>query len=143
MMLMMLIEVFARYVFDAPLLISTEFSGYMLVAITFIGLGYTWRKKTHVRIKFAVQLLPVKARNWLRVTTIIIAMVFTGFLIKASQGLLSYSLRYGKKSEEWLHTPLVWPQTVLLIGSVVLLLALICELVEAIRASRTPGEEAS
>lgn len=143
MMALILVDVFARYLFASPLLITNEFSGYMMVAITFIGLGHTWAKKGHVRITFGVSMLPARARNWLRLVVVIIAIVFVGILVRASYGLVQSSVRFGDRSEEWLHTPQAWPQLVLIIGSIMLLLALVCELVETIRATRTTQGEAS
>ena len=143
MMAIVVVDVFARYVFAFSLLISVELSGYMLVAITFIGLGHTWAKKGHVRITFAIELLPAKARNWLRVVVVVIAIAFTAVFARASYNLVTESLRFGDRSEQWLRTPQVWPQLALLVGSIVLLLALICDLVETIRAARISKGEAS
>ncbi|MBI4186024.1 MAG: TRAP transporter small permease [Chloroflexi bacterium] len=143
MMLLMITEVFARYLFHSPLLVSNELSGYMLVAITFIGLGYTWTRKGHVRITFVVERLPGKVRNWLRLANIIIAIAFTGILVRASYGLVQSSLRFGDRSEEWLRTPQAWPQLALIAGSVMLLLALVCDFIEAVKAARTTRGKAS
>ncbi len=41
MTLLILIEVVMRYVVHQPLMISDEFSAYMLVALAYIGLAYT------------------------------------------------------------------------------------------------------
>ncbi|MBE0556342.1 MAG: TRAP transporter small permease subunit, partial [Proteobacteria bacterium] len=51
MMMLVVVDVFMRYVMNRPLMVSDEFSAYMLVALSFLGLAYTWREKGHVRVE--------------------------------------------------------------------------------------------
>ena len=64
MMMLVVVDVFMRYVMNQPLMVSDEFSAYMLVALSFLGLAYTWREKGHVRVEVLVN--PAPAPNlWL------------------------------------------------------------------------------
>ena len=132
LMVMLLIEVLTRYVLNAPLSISEELGGYMLVAITFIGLAYTWKEKGHVRVLLLVSRLPEKIRQWLRLATLLLALAFCFPLIKACYDLLQDSLLFEARSGSWLRTRLVYPQTVLVIGATLLLFQLLAELVKKI-----------
>ena len=91
LMFMILIEVLTRYILQSPLSIAEEYGGYMLVSITFLGLGYTWKERGHIRVEWIINVLSPKARSWLRLITITMAIAFSIVMIKASYDLVSYS----------------------------------------------------
>ena len=131
LMVMLLAEVLTRYILRSPLSIADEMGGYLLVAITFMGLAYTWKEKGHVRVSLLVSRLPHKFAHLLRFITLILATVFTLPLIKACYDLISDSLLFESRSGSWLRTPLAYPQSILLIGSVMLFLQLVAEIIKA------------
>jgi TRAP-type mannitol/chloroaromatic compound transport system permease small subunit len=55
-------------------------------------------------------------------------------LIKACYDLISDSLLFESRSGSWLRTPLAYPQTILLIGAVLLFLQLVAEIIKATMA---------
>lgn len=139
LMVLILVEVLTRYLLHSPLGISDEMGGYILVAITFIGLAYTWKEDGHVRIELLVTRLPSKVNKWLRMTTLILATGFTIPLMKASYDLLSDSLLFASRSGSWLRTPLVYPQTILLVGAILIFLQLVAELIKTVSGWNTLG----
>jgi TRAP-type C4-dicarboxylate transport system permease small subunit len=141
MMGLVLIEVVSRYVVHQPLRVADEFSAYMYVVIVFIGAAYTWKEKGHVSIEVLTSRLPVKAARWLRVITLIGAIVFIPVLIKASYDVVAYSLKFGMRSATWLRVPQGPIQVFLAIGLILLFLQLIVELVRAIQALRASQGE--
>ena len=132
LMAMILVEVLTRYVLQSPLSISEEFGGYMMVAITFLGLGYTWKEGSHVRVELFTSMLPQKAQNWLRLISTIIATLFALIMIKGSYDMVAQSYLFGERSATYLRTPLMWPQMVLILGSVLLFIQLIAEVLKTI-----------
>ena len=66
MVVLVAFEVFMRYVLHNPPMVADEFSAYMLVALSYVGLSYTWRQGGHVRITLLVSRLPDKAATWIR-----------------------------------------------------------------------------
>jgi len=130
LMLLILVEVLTRYILHSPLGVSDEMGGYILVAITFIGLAYTWKEDGHVRIELLIGRLPNKVKKRIRLITLILATGFTIPLMKASYDLLNDSLLFASRSGSWLRTPLVYPQTILLIGSILIFLQLVAELIK-------------
>jgi TRAP-type C4-dicarboxylate transport system permease small subunit len=132
LMFMILIEVLTRYILQSPLSVAEEYGGYMLVAITFLGLGYTWKERGHVRVEWVINALSLKVQSWLRLITLIMATAFALIMIKASYDLVSYSYLFGTRSGSWLRTPLIWPQIVLILGAVLLFIQLIAELIRAV-----------
>ena len=131
LMVMLLVEVLTRYILRSPLSIADEMGGYLLVAITFMGLAYTWKEKGHVRVSLLVSRLPQKFAHLLRFITLILATVFTLPLMKACYDLISDSILFESRSGSWLRTPLAYPQTILLIGAVLLFLQLVAEIIKA------------
>lgn len=141
LMFMILVEVLTRYILQSPLSIAEEYGGYMLVAITFLGLGYTWKERGHVRVEWVINTLSLKVQSWLRLITLIMATAFALIMIKASYDLVSYSYLFGTRSGSWLRTPLIWPQIVLIIGAVLLFIQLIAELIRAVGNLKKAGRE--
>lgn len=140
LMIMLLLEVLTRYILLAPLSIAEEMGGYLLVSITFLGLAYTWKEKGHVRVTLITSRLPKKVARLVRFTTLILATAFTLPLIKACYDLLADSLLFESRSGSWLRTPLVYPQTIMLVGAVLLFLQLAVEIIKAIFAMKRPEE---
>jgi TRAP-type C4-dicarboxylate transport system permease small subunit len=130
LMIMILLEVLTRYVLRAPLGISDEMGGYILVAVTFMGLAYTWKEDGHVRVDLLVSRMPKKIVKWVRLINLFLATAFTIPVMKASYDLLNDSLLFASRSGSWLRTPLVYPQTILLVGSVLIFLQLIAEIIK-------------
>jgi TRAP-type C4-dicarboxylate transport system permease small subunit len=141
LMVMLLAEVLTRYILRSPLSIADEMGGYLLVAITFMGLAYTWKEKGHVRVSLLISRLPDKFGRQLRFIMLILATVFTLPLIKACYDLISDSLLFESRSGSWLRTPLAYPQTILLIGASMLFLQLVAEIIKAIIAMNKSEEK--
>lgn len=137
-MCIIVVDVITRYVLKSPLGVSTEFGGYAGIAIVFMGLAYTWKAKGHIRVLFVVNKLPVKVRNWLRVVTLVMAAAVTVALIIGAFDLLAYSFRVGAKSGTHLNILLQWPRLVLPIGATLVFFQIIVNLIDAVRAIRTP-----
>ena len=131
LMVLLLVEVLTRYILRSPLSIADEMGGYLLVAITFMGLAYTWKEKGHVRVSLLISRLPDKFAHLLRFITLILATLFTLPLMKACYDLVSDSLLFESRSGSWLRTPLAYPQTILLIGAIMLFLQLVAEIIKA------------
>jgi len=140
LMVLLLLEVLTRYILRSPLSIADEMGGYLLVSITFMGLAYTWKEKGHVRVTLVFSRLPEKIARPIRFATLILATAFTLPVIKACWDLLADSLLFESRSGSWLRTPLVYPQTILLIGAVLLFLQLLAEIVKAVMAMKRSEE---
>jgi len=137
-MCIIVVDVFTRYILKSPLGISTEMGGYAGIAIVFMGLAYTWKAKSHIRVLFVVDKLPAKARNWLRVVTLVMAAAVTVALIIGAFDLLAYSFSVGAKSGTHLNILLQWPRLVLPIGAMLVFFQIIVNLIDAVGAIRTP-----
>jgi TRAP-type transport system small permease protein len=128
MMILVVVEVFTRYVLDRPLMVADEVSAYMLVALSFLGLAYTWRQGGHVRITILVNRLPDKAAAWVRLIGLIMTFIFMIELDRAAYKMIVYALQINLRSSTWLMFPLFWPQLTVFIGFVLLTLLLVIDI---------------
>jgi len=139
LMALILVEVFTRYVLpSAPLAVADEMGGYALVAVTYLGLGYTWKEGGHVRVEFLVNALPQGTQRFLRLVTLVLATLLSAVMIVASYQLINLTILFGDRSGSWLRVPLQWPQLSLIIGSVLLFLQQLAELVKAVGSLYAP-----
>jgi len=141
MMVLVLVDVTSRYVLKNPLSIAEEFGGYLLVAITCMGLAYAWKEKSHVRVEFIVKSLPVMAQRWLRLILTVLALVLTAAMTYAAYELVSFSFMFGTRSGSWLRTPIAWPQMSIAAGAGLMCLQLIAEILKCIKRFEVPLEE--
>ena len=131
MMMLVVVDVFMRYVMLQPLMISDEFSAYMLVALSYLGFAYTWREKGHVRIEIFVTHLSPKVYSWVRLLGLILTLVFMIEMDRAAWKMITYALKINMRSSTWLTFPLFWPQLTVFIGFVMLTLMLIVDIFRA------------
>jgi len=143
MVVLVFAEVFTRYVMGQPLMLADEFSGYMFVALSFLGAAYAWKKGGHVRLTALVTRLPTRVASWLRLVTLSLVFLFVLGLCQASYGFMATSFKLHMASITRLHTPLQIPHMTVAIGFVILSLVLIVGIARAIvniRAGKSAEE---
>lgn len=136
MMVLILVEVISRYVFNRPLMVSDEFGSYLLVAVSYLAAAYAWKEKGHIRITALVSRLPPKVSSWLRLITLLLALIVAIGLSQSAYSYLQTSFRLGMASGSWLHFPLQGPHMTLMIGFVLLSLIIMVEITRAIKNFR-------
>ncbi len=136
MMILIVFEVIMRYIVHQPPMVADEFSAYLLVALAYIGMGYTWRTGGHVRINILTQKLPSRASSWLRFVGILLALIFTYIMVQMSFEMTLYSFARNLKSSTWILTPLRWPHLTVFIGFALMFLTLLADLVRAVLRMR-------
>lgn len=144
MMLLVLFEVFMRYVLNRPPAVADEFSAYMLVVLAFLGAARTWKEKGHVRITALVRRLPQRVSSWIRLITLVFALVFTLALTQVSCGYLAFSFQVHMASATHRHFPWQGPQMAIPIGYALLCVLIIIEIAKAItdiRSGRSVDKE--
>ena len=131
MMMLVVVDVFMRYVMNRPLMVSDEFSAYMLVALSFLGLAYTWREKGHVRVEVLVTRLSPRIYGWVRLMGLILTFLFMIQMDLAAYKMIAYALQINLRSSTWLMFPLFWPQLTIFLGFALLTLMLAVDIVQA------------
>lgn len=143
MMLLVVADVFMRYVMHRPLMIADEFSAYLLVALSFLGFAYTWREKGHVRVEVVVNYLPPRVYAWVRLVGLILTFLFMLEMNRSAYKMVAYALEMKMRSSTWLMFPLFWPQLTILVGFVMLSLLVlvdICRTAVQIRTGKQTAE---
>jgi TRAP-type C4-dicarboxylate transport system permease small subunit len=143
MMILVVLEVFMRYVIQKPLLIADEFSAYLLVALSYLGLAYTWRQGGHVRITILVTHLSSRIACWVRFVGLILIFIFLVGLSQSGWKMILYARKMDLRSETFYTFPLFWPQLTVFVGFVLLTLQVLIDIIRAfieIRAGQRAKE---
>lgn len=127
-----------------PTLWALEVSGYLMVGAAILAAGETLRHDGHFQVKIFVSLLPPRVAAAIDLVVDFLSMLMVGALFFGSVQLLLQSHAFGFTSPTRLHVPLIYPQGVLSLGLVLLLLAYIGRLVGRIgrlrRLRSSPNE---
>lgn len=117
---------------------GTELAGFCMAASTFLGLAYTLKSGTHVRVTLATRALPAPLKLAVEVLCCLIGLAasiyFTYFAIR----LVLQSHQFGDVSPGLIAAPFWIPQTGMAIGGALLVLAFVDELLIVLKGE-TPG----
>jgi TRAP-type C4-dicarboxylate transport system permease small subunit len=130
MMMLVVVEVFMRYVLRQPLMVADEFSAYMLVALAYLGMAYTWRQGGHVRVTVLISRLPYRVSSWIRFAGLILVFIFMVELDRVGYKMVVYALQINLRSSTWLMVPLFCPQLTVFVGFVLLTLLIAVDIVQ-------------
>jgi len=137
MIVLIMFEVFNRYVLGQSPMVADEFSGYLLVVLAYLGVAYTWKEKGHIRITALVSRLPHKTRSYIRLMTMVLTFAFSVLLTLSSYNYLATSFQIKMKSPSVWLTPLQWPQMAIPIGFTILTILTLISVIEAISTVRS------
>ncbi|WP_110686833.1 TRAP transporter small permease [Salinicola aestuarinus] len=107
----------------------SEIAAYLLVGATFLSLAYTFRHHAHIRVTLIVSKLAPRVRVVSEIACLTVSLALTLLLSWELVGLVGESLEYGDVSAGLLAIPLWIPQTVLVVGLLLLCLVLLETLV--------------
>jgi TRAP-type C4-dicarboxylate transport system permease small subunit len=122
------VEVVARYVFNGSTLIADEYGGYLMAWITMLGAVHLLRADRHLTMTWLVDRLSPRARNAAGLAAAVVGLSISVILLYATALLVIGSARFGTVSIQPSATPLVWPQLILPIGYALLCVAYVEEI---------------
>lgn len=136
MMLIIFVEVVARYIFNYSFGVSEEFSGYLLVGMVFLGLAYVASRDAHIKVKIVTSRLSPRTNDWVRVVSLLFFLALVGILTKLGCDFvfLNY-IRDIRSSYIW-RTPLWIAMSAIPVGFALFSLSLVFHLVRAIEKLR-------
>lgn len=122
-----------RYFFGTPVTWTDELTGYLVVVIVMFGAAETHLRGEHIN----VDLLTAERRGiaktiieiWGEVAVIFVAVT----LLIATYATLSYSYNFEILSNGYLEVPMWIPQSSMLVGGVLLLLAAVIRIIAQLR----------
>ena len=125
---MIVVHVFARKVLGSPLLFGEEIISYFLIWIVFCGMGYAMKTGGHVRVEIILGKLFGKSFVVFQQICNVIGVCYAGFLFMGSCLLVREFYFKHSISTMQLKMPLFIPATALVLGSFLLLLQLVAQL---------------
>ena len=123
----------SRYVFHSPVSWTNEISQYMAALATALALAYTQRVKGHIAVGLVESLLSPKARGILTLVLYPIYLALVVFLTMSAVRLARLCIIEWRFSSTMLETPLIIPQSFIVIGFSLLCLQVMADLGKAIR----------
>lgn len=126
---------FAAYSFD-------DFAGFCLAATSFLGLAWTLRENEHIRMTLALHHLRGRTRRVLEVVCLAVAALLVGLFAWYCCDMTLTSYQLHDVSQGLVPVALWIPQSAMALGLVVLLVAVIDDLVAALRSRPTSYEAA-
>jgi TRAP-type transport system small permease protein len=129
MMALVTFEVLLRTFANRSTLVADEMAGYLLVAMTFLGLAPSLRDGAFIRIDTYRDRLRGRARRALDVILVSVALAYAVTVDWYLWDLLAGTWRLGTTSIQVSRTPLWIPQTVMAVGGLLLILELVVEMV--------------
>lgn len=128
MVAIIFIQVVMRYVFNNSLSWSEELARYMYVWITWVGVSYSTRNGTHLRITMLRDRLPLKAKQGMEILVTIIWIAFSLFVMYMGIEAVSMIATYGQRSSA-LRIPMQFCYLSIPVGMALMILRLIGSLI--------------
>lgn len=130
------ISVFNRYVLNKPIMGVDEATGFLVVAIVMFGAAEALRRRDHIRIDLLFDHLGPGIKWWLELWSLASVALFSGLLLNSAWHTVQFSRAFGAYSTGYLSLPMWVPQSTLVIGSVLLLVVALSEMLELIAERR-------
>jgi TRAP-type C4-dicarboxylate transport system permease small subunit len=122
---------------------TDAYAGYCMAASGFLALAHTLKRGEHIRVSLLLEHTGVRARHWLELWALAIASLLAGAFAWYSIRLSVQSWQFSDISTGNDATPLWIPQIAMAVGTLVLFIAFVDELVLEFRGARraVPGAE--
>ncbi|WP_313311057.1 TRAP transporter small permease [Pulveribacter sp.] len=142
MALLICAEVVCRAFLGFSLMVTDEIAGYLLVALTFLGMPVTMARGALFRVELVLNRLPARLRAWLELGFNLLSLALTLVLLRELWRFAVDSWQRGVRAPTVLATPLYLPQAVMVLGMGALAGVLVVQVVRDVRRIRTgAGDE--
>ena len=130
-------EVFMRGFFNAPTEWSIEISVYLIMASGFLGLAPALAGNNHISVDLVTSALKPRVNRVLHIFTALIGLAFCLILMIASADMVIVSYEINSLSTSTLRIPLYIPQLAIPIGSAVIVLEFVRQIINDLTARNT------
>jgi TRAP-type C4-dicarboxylate transport system permease small subunit len=103
-----------------------------MIAASVLAAGQVLRKGDHFEVRLFVEMLPARVQRAIDATVTILSAIFVIAVTCGVLQLLWQTYKFGFKSPTLLQIPLIYPQSILLVGFALLSLACIAKAVSAL-----------
>jgi TRAP-type C4-dicarboxylate transport system permease small subunit len=136
--LMMILAIGREINFNVPS--GDDFTGWALVAMSFLGLAHTFKRGEMIRVGLLVERLGGGAKIAAELFSLTVACAFIAYFVWQAFRLARDSWLYHDMSTGVVSVPLWWPQSLMVIGLAILLIAIVDEFVTVLRVGRPTYE---
>ncbi len=126
-------EVFLRELFDLSTLIADEMSGYLNVALVYLGLSYTLREGGFIRVEALYSKISHRAGRLVPWIIVVVSFAYLLVLIVYMSQHVIYSYESNIRSLFVSQTPLFWPQLLIPLGLGILALQFLAYALKRVR----------
>ncbi|MEI4474112.1 TRAP transporter small permease [Frigidibacter sp. MR17.24] len=98
MTIILAIQVFMRYVMGASLYWSEELARYIFIWLIYLGISYSARQMTHIKVDAALGLFPLKLRPWVVFLGDMLFLGFALFIVWTSWTVVQRQMMLGQTS---------------------------------------------
>ncbi len=138
---LVLAEVVARSAFHTSTLISVEFSSYLLIVVTFLGLAYTQKSGQMIHVDVLFGALSPRKRAWADALRHTVMLAYAGIALRYVGEFTWRSYSLDQVSSTLLRTPQYIPQLFMVIGLALLTAELVRGTFVAWRRAFRPEEQ--
>jgi TRAP-type C4-dicarboxylate transport system permease small subunit len=133
LVLVTVVDVAGRYLFNKPLFGAVEISEFLLVFVGFGGLAYAEQRRAHITVDFFITALPQRVQAWLDSMASLLGAVF--WVIVAWRAI-DHAVKIREAAEVSINLAIVtWPfYLAVAIGSILFALLLAGRVLSALRA---------
>lgn len=125
LMLLTVYAVMTRYLFRSPSIHALEVSQYLLLVISWMSVGWVLIVGRHVRMEALYNVLPGLLKRFSDILSGLSILVFCGVIIWAGSVNVLTALDKGYRSSSLLSFPMWMPYTLIPLGGILLLMAMI------------------
>lgn len=129
MVLLITVDVLGRSIIMKSILISTEVSGYALVALAFLGLAHTERAGSNIEISILTKKFPPSVQKKLQLVVSAVSTLFMAWLAWITMGPVIDNFNNNVTSITILHVPMWILYFVIPIGYAMLTILMVNEVV--------------
>ena len=119
-MLLVFGEVVLRNLFGRSTMVADEMSGYLNVAVVFLGLAYALKERSFIRVEIVYQTLRGHWQTFARWFILLASMAYALVVLVYMWRYVRYSWSAGIVSTDVSQTPLYLPQALIVIGAALL-----------------------
>ena len=129
MVALIVLEVILRSFLGKSTLVASEYSGYLLAAMIYLGLGFSFREGAHIRITFLQNRLSTRAYQALEIVCHGVASILCILSTIYLSDMVLTSYERGMQAYTVAETPLYIPQGVVLFGLIIFTFQVIARLI--------------
>ena len=116
MTVVIVLQVFFRYVMKGSLSWSEELARYLMVWVSFVGASIGVKRSAHVGVELAVSALPKNIQKITNYIAIIISIIFCIVVFNASLGILQRQIT-GNQISPAMRIPMWWVYAAIPVGT--------------------------